>query len=328
MAEKWCVTDYKTFTFAFQWTIKKFHVRCGENESVLESPVFTSGPGDKYKWQLKINPARSSSLSLVLVSQPDEDRNRAIVEMAIYANGKEMYKKELHSGSIQNGYYKSNSEVVFNIGRTLLSSYVVDNSLTIHCKVCVFMLADPVHTTGSRYPVSVPECDMSTHFGSLLSSGESSDVTLVIGRKELKAHKFVLSTRSPVFKTMFQVDMKEKLTNRVKIEDVELPVFQEMLTFMYTGKSPNLKSMTSELLFAADKYQLDRLKLMCEEELCSKLNATNASQTLELADRHNATQLKEFCRDFIYQQEVVKHGTVRQAPFQAPTALLKKPRLD
>ena len=224
---------------------------------------------------------------------------------------------------------QSGSEVVFSIGRTLLS-YVVDNSLTIHCKVCVFMLAEPVHTTGSRYSVTVPECDMSTHFGSLLSSGEFSDVTLVVGGKELKAHKFVLSTRSPVFKTMFQVNMKEKLTNRVKIEDVELPVLQEMLTFMYTGKSPNLKSMTSELLFAADKYQLDRLKLMCEEELCSKLNVTNASQTLELADRHNATQLKEFCRDFIYRQAVVKHGTVRPAPFQfkAPTALLKKPRLD
>ena len=109
MAEKWCVTDYNTFTFTFQWTIKKFHVRCGENESVLESPVFTSGPGDKYKWQLKINPGYNCSLSLVLVSQPDKDRNRAIVEMAIYANEKVMYKKELQSDSIGSSSFRDRS---------------------------------------------------------------------------------------------------------------------------------------------------------------------------------------------------------------------------
>ena len=261
----------------------------------------------------------------MLVSQPDNVINTASVKMAIYAKGKEKHKevKEPQNITLQ-------SEISFHQFCYYSALFLVDNSLTIHCEVCVFMLADVMHVTGSRYSVTVPECDMCTHFGSLLSSEEFSDVTLVVGMTEVKAHKLVLSTRSPVFKTMFQVDMKEKLTNRVKIEDVELPALQEMLTFMYTGKSPNLKSMTSELLFPADKYQLDRLKLMCEEELCSKLNLTNASQTLELPDRHNATQLIEYCRDFIARHEAVRHGTVRQAPFQfeAPTDLFKKPRLD
>jgi len=57
---------------------------------------------------------------------------------------------------------------------------------------------------------------------------------------------------------MFQVNMRENLTNRVEITDIELPVVQEMLTLIYTGNSPklNLKDMASKLLFAADKYQL------------------------------------------------------------------------
>ena len=336
MAEKWCVTNYKTFTTTFQWTVKKFHVRCAKKESTLDSPVFTSGPGDKYKWQLWIHPGEEEIiLFLGLVSQPDEDRNTAIVEMAIYANGKVMYKKELQSKTLYPSseftfyqYGVQSNGVWFDIARNSLVSYLVDNSLTIHFKVCVFMLADPVHITGSRYLITVPEHDMCTQFGSLLSSGESSDVTLVVGREELMAHKLVLSTRSPVFKTMFEANMKEKLTNCVKIEDIELPVLQEMLTFIYTGKSPNLKNMASELLFAADKYQLDRLKLMCEEELCSKLNENNASQTLELADRHNATQLKEFCSDFIAQQEAVRHGTIHQAPFVVGPPTKKRPRLN
>ena len=120
---------------------------------------------------------------------------------------------------------------------------------------------------------------MSTHFGSLLSSEEFSDVTLVVGSEELKAHQLVLSARSPVFNTMFQVDMREKLTNYVEITDIELPVVQEMLTFIYTGNSPklNLKDMASKLLFAADKYQLGRLKLMCQEALSRRLTVREVS---------------------------------------------------
>ena len=99
--------------------------------------------------------------------------------------------------------------------------------------------------------------------------------------------------------------MREKSTNRVEITDIELPVVQEMLTFIYTGYSPklNLKDMASKLLFAADKYQLGRLKLMCQEALSRKLTVENVSQTLALAEMHNATQLKAVCSDFIYHSD-------------------------
>jgi len=65
---------------------------------------------------------------------------------------------------------------------------MVENSITIYCKVTVFLFANAKHTTGSRYSIAVPECDVSTHFGSLLSSEEFSDVTLVVGKNELKGH--------------------------------------------------------------------------------------------------------------------------------------------
>ena len=41
--------------------------------------------------------------------------------------------------------------------------------------------------------------------------------------------------------------------NRVEINDLEPDVLQEMLTFIYTGKAPNLSSMADVLLSAADK---------------------------------------------------------------------------
>ena len=43
--------------------------------------------------------------------------------------------------------------------------------------------------------------------------------------------------------------------NRVEITDVEQPVMSELLTYVYTGKAPNLDKMADALLSAADKVR-------------------------------------------------------------------------
>lgn len=76
------------------------------------------------------------------------------------------------------------------------------------------------------------------------------------------------------------------------MNDVEPDVMADMLRFIYTDKAPNLETMAAELLAAADKYALERLKVMCEEALCNNLTVENVSEILILADRHSAEQLK------------------------------------
>merc|ERR1712193_295786 len=48
-----------------------------------------------------------------------------------------------------------------------------------------------------------------------------------------------------------------------------------------------------DLLAAADKYALSRLKVMSEESLSSNLTPENVASVLILADMHSAKQLKE-----------------------------------
>eukprot|EP00731_Ephydatia_muelleri_P032783 Em0024g327a len=109
----------------------------------------------------------------------------------------------------------------------------------------------------------------------------------------------LLAARSPVFSAMFEREMEESRKNRVEISDLDQEVMQEMLAYIYVGKAPNLKKMADSLVSAADKYALDRLKVMCEEALCANLNIENVSDTLVLADLHSATQLKAMYIDFI-----------------------------
>ena len=72
-----------------------------------------------------------------------------------------------------------------------------------------------------------------------------------------------------------------------------------MLRFIYTGKAANLERMADDLLAAADKYALERLKVMCEEALCTNLSTENSAEVLILADLHSADQLKAQAIDFI-----------------------------
>jgi len=73
----------------------------------------------------------------------------------------------------------------------------------------------------------------------------------------------VLAARSAVFAAMFEAGMREAQNDHVHIDDVDADVMKEMLRYMYTGTAPGIERMADELLAAADKYQLDRLKVCC-----------------------------------------------------------------
>ena len=69
-------------------------------------------------------------------------------------------------------------------------------------------------------------------------------------------------------------------------------VFEDMLKYIYSGEAPNINDHTEELLAAADQYQLEKLKELCEVKLCSKLDVSNCIDLLLLGDLHHALTLK------------------------------------
>uniref|UniRef100_A0A3B3SF63 Speckle type BTB/POZ protein like n=1 Tax=Paramormyrops kingsleyae TaxID=1676925 RepID=A0A3B3SF63_9TELE len=174
-----------------------------------------------------------------------------------------------------------------------------DDKLTLFCEVSV--VQDSVNISGqsNMNMLKVPECQLSDDLGNLWEFSRFTDCSLYVCGQEFKAHKSILAARSPVFNAMFEHEMEESKKNRVDISDIEPDVFKEMMSFIYTGKAPNLEKMADNLLAAADKYALERLKVMCEEALCSSLSVENVADVLILADLHSAEQLKAQAIDFI-----------------------------
>jgi len=57
-------------------------------------------------------------------------------------------------------------------------------------------------------------------------------------------------------------------------------------------------TLTAKLLAAADRYDLTRLRRVCESHLCKDISVNSVSRTLALADRYHATELKAVCLRF------------------------------
>lgn len=99
-----------------------------------------------------------------------------------------------------------------------------------------------------------------------------TDVEFLVADRVFNAHKVIVATRSPVFQAMFLNDMIESRTNQVTIQDMDPAVFQSMLFFLYTGKLD--RSPYNEALYlAADRYQIDTLRHLCQP-LSSDLDAS------------------------------------------------------
>ncbi|UYV69894.1 SPOPL [Cordylochernes scorpioides] len=273
----------------------------------LKSSIFSSSDNSRFKWYLSLYPngkdeKSEGCLSLFLNLDSFKSRGNINVAYAFSIVNSAGEKSNIFQG--YNRFYLENEwgwddfvkkEHLFDERNGLL----LGDQLVIYCEITI--KNDPVDiTTPSFYsPFKVPECKIIENMKFLLESKKLSDISLIVSGHTVHAHKNILAARSPVFAAMFEHEMKENKENLVEIEHMEPEVLEEMVRFIYTGQSPKLDSMADRLLPAADKYGLERLKVMCEVSLASNLTVENSIDVLLLADTYSALQLKKFCLDII-----------------------------
>lgn len=87
--------------------------------------------------------------------------------------------------------------------------------------------------------------------------------------------------------------MKESFTKEIVVTDIEYDIFYKVMQFLYTN-TLNLASHDEavKLLIAADRYQLDYLKLRCAEYLREIIDTDNFDTLLDLAFLFNAHTLQ------------------------------------
>jgi speckle-type POZ protein len=181
--------------------------------------------------------------------------------------------------------------------------------------------------------VVVPPSDLHRHLGGLLATGEGADVTFEVDTRTFAAHRCVLMARSPVF----HAELSSLTTTNngaavaVQIEDMEAQDFEAFLHYMYTDSLPETKGseaaamMLPDLVAAANRYKMERLRLVCEDKLSEFVNVTTVAVILAFAVEHHCLGLKEVCLKFLEDpanlREVIKTDGLEHLSKSCPSVL-------
>lgn len=290
----------------------------------IGSDLFTVGG---HQWAIYFYPDgknpedNSAYVSVFIALASDGTDVRALFELTLLdqsGQGKHKvhshFDRSLESGPYTLKYKGSMWGYKRFFRRTLLESsdYLKDDCLKFNCTVGVVVSAVDCPRLHS---VKVPESDIGAHFGMLLESMEGSDITFNVDGEKFSAHKLVLAARSPKFRSKLFGGLDEH-KEEIIVSDLEPKVFKAMLHFIYrdtltdevdmvpstsSSESSVSETLSGKLLAAADKYSLERLKLMCESRICEDICVNSVADILTWADQCSARELKAVCLKFAAQ---------------------------
>ena len=126
-----------------------------------------------------------------------------------------------------------------------------------------------------------------------------TDVTVKVKNTYIPAHRLVLSCYSHFFKSMFEVNMKERFQDVVEVELFEGHLIKELIEFMYTQHMDVNNKNVMELLRAADYLQQDDAKFFCFKYLLSIIRIENCFDILSAADTFMDDSTKSTAFDLI-----------------------------
>lgn len=223
------------------------------------------------------------------------------------------------------GGYESDVKAVGVFGLShkelLQSDWVVGDALTVKCELAVRPACSIMNIAASK--IEVPAPTIAENLLSLLDDSRFSDVIFIVDGSILLAHSPILCARSEVFDRLLNGGMREAASKEVVVEDCDFATFKALLQFLYTDDFGSIEDMVKagcagiaissptesfsnmrmsllqSVLAVSHKYQVLRLRLWCEQQLCKGITVNDVCSVLCQACLYEAKQLEEECLTFI-----------------------------
>jgi len=325
----------KSNKFTFVWEIPDFSLRPEKKDELMISEAFCiMGPGSKMtKWFVALLPKGTKDhdvISALLFNASDEDVLTKSSLTLVTGNNKKLELNGITEVKEKNGIIKAKG------GRCLFLTRMND---IYPLQLDLLKLAVEITVFGeSKKTMKVVDRSIKTELLSknlhqdmltkdlslFFNSKEFADVTISCCDKVFDCHKIILSSRSPVFRSMFSSNMKEEITGNVKIENMAPEVLENMLLYIYTGTAPCIDRLAKELLAASEQYQIEKLKALCEIKLCSEIEIGNCIDLLILGDLYQAPTLKTQALRFLSQNvQEIDISECKKALISNPTLLFE-----
>lgn len=121
--------------------------------------------------------------------------------------------------------------------------------------------------------------------------------------EEFKAHRWIITARSPVLDRMFSEEMKENLSGVFEIDDSS-EVVKTLIRFIYFGDSHNefddITAIDINLYDAAERYEIQELKIVCLRSIFKRLSVGNVLEIVGFAKTFNLKRLYSCCLLMIF----------------------------
>lgn len=301
--ESWSVTQFEELKLKHTWMIHNFELITlqDQSKSIIRSSDFWPPGNESFKWYLQLNPqsTRDSSYMSFFLLHNNNDTVHINYTLSMGTT------KQLFSYTFvgKKGWGEGN----FIKRNEAFKSCLPNGTLIVNCEIR--SISKVVQASGKNLVQSTSMKDQTARdklakdLLTILEDEKYSDITIVIGEHEIRAHKYILAARSPVFESLLMDNSTLNNTGNssvIEIKDIKPKIFRKLLQYIYTGKMDDIDStMAKELLVAAIKYDLNELKATCEEILYNGINTENAIEILELADQYNIPKLELLANKFI-----------------------------
>lgn len=136
----------------------------------------------------------------------------------------------------------------------------------------------------------------------------TDDATTAI--KQIKSHRKLLSTLSPVFATMFNGSWGGDC-EPIRIDDVSMDAFETFLNYFYKSEVKLNTDNFDEVLYLAHKYDVQDVVACCSIFSMEHLSVDNVVACYGMAIRFEQNELKVKCIEFIAnnKEHVLKSDT-------------------
>ena len=133
------------------------------------------------------------------------------------------------------------------------------------------------------------------------SSNSLADAEIQCGGRVVKAHRSILSSQSTTLQTYFSSESFVKgQTGVYSMQHMSPEILEDVIKWMYMHNITNASDKATQLLDAAEYFQIAGLKEFCVDLLVKKLSVNNCLELLNLSYKYTIKPLKRQATDLLF----------------------------
>ncbi|XP_078571593.1 kelch repeat and BTB domain-containing protein 2-like [Branchiostoma floridae x Branchiostoma japonicum] len=129
----------------------------------------------------------------------------------------------------------------------------------------------------------------------LQKAGVLQDVILEVEGRQFPCHRLVLSAASPYFRAMFTSDMAESRQKTVVLQGLDAGMFEEILSYIYSGTLHVSLDKVQPLYQAADLLQLNYVRNTCSSYMAMNVECSTCVDLYKFADFFALVNVRKSC---------------------------------